>query len=175
MHSLAIVFCHYAAQPKIFVMATLILKLTSTLLQDHGKSPPFRSGLLTSMPKQRALFLPNRKSTLKYLQLHQLGGLNTAPPGNDETRPLQTPSSHSHPACSQGVGKETYIRLQLWRRSQLEGICQFLSQKGLFSLMLCNSKFSESAAQYLYMEVSLFSIPNCCFFYFGSSEPRRFT
>jgi hypothetical protein len=93
--------------------------LSNGYAQDHGKSPPFRSGLLTSMPKQRALFLPNRKSTLKYLQLHQLGGLNTAPPGNDETRPLQTPLSHSHPACSQGVGKETYIRLQLWRRSQL--------------------------------------------------------
>lgn len=69
MHSLAIVFCHYAAQPKIFLMATLILKLTSTI-------------------------------------------------------PIE----------------------------MLEGICQFLSQKGLFSLMLCNSKFSESAAQYLYME-----------------------
>lgn len=52
----------------------------------------------------------------------------------------------------------------------LEGICQFLSQKGLFSLMLCNSKFSESAAQYLYMEVSLFSIPNCCFFILGAQS-----
>jgi hypothetical protein len=57
----------------------------------------------------------------------------------------------------------------------LESICRFLLQKGLFSLMLCNSKCSAAAAQYLYMEVSLFPIPKCCFFNFGSSELRSFT
>ncbi|KAE9372235.1 hypothetical protein N431DRAFT_456973 [Stipitochalara longipes BDJ] len=34
----------------------------------------------------------------------------------------------------------------------LDAICTFLPQQGLHSLMLCNSNFSEVAAQYLYME-----------------------
>jgi hypothetical protein len=55
----------------------------------------------------------------------------------------------------------------------LEGICRFLLQKGLFSQMLCNSKSSAAAAQYLYMEVSLFPIPKCCFLLFWELRAKE--